>query len=205
MPVQVNTSKVVGARCPSCHSKMKLALPSKAGRLVVTCPSCKKQFYQDIPQSIIDKYYPKQEEEKKAEEDASSQDNTKGNGQGQQEHKTTDPRIHYGSSAAILVMKRLLLPDKKFKLRVGANTIGRTDEEQSSDIMVNDRTMSRQSATITVQQLAENQYKYFFTVNHCTNPVLVNGKESAAGSSFELLIGDEFQLGLTKFVLKPAK
>ena len=215
--MQVETAKAIGTICPKCKTKMKIPVPEKAGLLPVTCPvaECRHQFKVSITPEIIQKLYdkkPEQQQQSQSQQQPQQQPQQQGTSSPPTEKQKepvstpTEPRKMGGVSGAVLAQKRpFLLPDKIYRLREGANTIGRENTDMPSDIMVKDSTVSRRSVTITVERMPNSRFKYFVTVNKSLNPVYVNGKEYPQGSSFELKVGDSFQLGLTRFTLKPEK
>lgn len=209
--MQIKTAKTIGTVCPKCKTKMRLPVPPKAGLLAVTCPNseCGNQFKVNITTEIIQKLHEeeaKQQSQTSSQEQAADVSSASANKQEEPVSTPTEPHKMGGISGAVLVQKRcIFLPNKTYRLREGANTIGRKNKDTPSDIMVNDKTVSRRSVTITVERMPNNLLKYFVTVNKSLNPVFVNGTPYPQGSSFELKVGDKFQLGLTHFCLKPEK
>lgn len=98
-----------------------------------------------------------------------------------------------------------LFNKKKVKLRLGTMTIGRRDAECPSDIQIDDKYVSRRSATIDVTLQDEKGYFFKFAVNHATNPVLVNGVELAEGQSVYLAYDDVITMGKTHLSFKKSK
>lgn len=93
---------------------------------------------------------------------------------------------------------------KAFVLRIGKNYIGRRDNELPSNLSLKDKYASARSICIDVSQTARG-YTFHLTVEHATNPVLINGKEQPEGSSFDLNYGDTIKLGNTTLSFKPVK
>lgn len=215
--MQIETTKMIGTACPKCKTKMKIPVPMKAGLLPVTCPNgeCGHLFKVNISQEIIQKLYgdtTAQQQSQQQQSQISSQEqvadvsSSSTTGQKESVSMLTEPHKMGGVAGAVLAQKRpLFLPDRIYRLKEGSNTIGRDNADMPSDIMVKDKTVSRRSVTITVERMPNDRFKYFVTVNKTLNPVYVNGKAYPQGSSFELKVGDTFQLGLTRFTLKPKK
>lgn len=93
---------------------------------------------------------------------------------------------------------------KQYPLREGDNTVGRTDTELTSHLMMDDAYMSRCSINIHVTR-DENGYKFELRVLRAANPITVAGKQLQAGESLFLNFDDVIALGNTKFVFKPVK
>lgn len=88
---------------------------------------------------------------------------------------------------------------KKYVLHMGANTIGRQDDERPSDLMFDDEYMSRQSVRIDVQKASKGHF-YKLTVLKTANPVVVNGEELKEGESVYINYGDTIALGYNTFL-----
>lgn len=93
---------------------------------------------------------------------------------------------------------------KQFVLRMGKNYVGRRDEENPSNLSLKDAYASAKSICIDVNRSARG-YTFHLTVEHATNPVLINGKEQPEGSSFDLNYGDIIRLGNTTLTFNPVK
>lgn len=97
---------------------------------------------------------------------------------------------------------------KKFILRHGKNYIGRKDDDKPSDLSFKDEYVSARSFCIDVNKTVRG-YTFHLTVEHATNPILVNGKKQAVGSSFDLNYGDIIEFGYPlnriRLMLKPIK
>lgn len=97
---------------------------------------------------------------------------------------------------------------KKFILRHGKNYIGRKDDDNPSDLSFKDEYASARSICIDVSSTVRG-YTFHLTVERAANPVLVNGKEQAVGSSFDLNYGDIIEFGYPlnriRLILKPIK
>ena len=93
---------------------------------------------------------------------------------------------------------------KAFVLRIGRNYIGRRDNELPSNLSLKDEYASARSICIDVNKTARG-YTFHLTVEHATNPVLINGKDQPEGSSFDLNYGDTIKLGNTTLSFKPVK
>ena len=93
---------------------------------------------------------------------------------------------------------------KSYLLHEGKNYVGRNDSEIPSDVNIDDEYVSRRSILIEVAQ-APKGYTYKLTVQKCTNPVLINGREQAVGNSIYLNYGDTILVGNTTLTFKSAK
>ena len=93
---------------------------------------------------------------------------------------------------------------KQYILRIGKNYVGRRDYENPSNLSLKDEYASAKSICIDVNKTARG-YTFHLTVEHATNPVLINGKEQPEGSSFDLDYGDIIKLGNTSLTLNPVK
>ena len=93
---------------------------------------------------------------------------------------------------------------KQYILRIGKNYVGRRDYENPSNLSLKDEYASAKSICIDVAKSARG-YTFHLTVEHATNPVLINGKEQPEGSSFDLDYDDIIKLGNTSLTLKPVK
>lgn len=91
---------------------------------------------------------------------------------------------------------------KAYVLRTGKNYIGRRDNEFPSNLSLKDEYASARSICIDVNKTARG-YTFHLTVEHATNPVLINGKDQPEGSSFDLNYGDTIKLGNTTLSFKP--
>ena len=97
---------------------------------------------------------------------------------------------------------------KKFILRHGKNYIGRKDDDNPSDLSFKDEYASARSICIDVNETVRG-YTFHLTVERAANSVLVNGKEQAVGSSFDLNYDDIIEFGYPlnriRLILKPIK
>lgn len=191
-----NKKPIMSASCPMCGQQMKFYVPNTAGVLKITCtnPDCGKPFgvkitEQQIKLSTSGTPNPAPKKEEKV------------------SHPVTDPSLPSGNSTtglAWLVQKKKYFfnKDKQYRLEVGINTIGMFDPEDPSDIMIEgDRTISHRSISITVEKNAKG-YKYLLTVHKAKNPVYLQKKEIAVGTSVYIEPGTEFVLGTTHFIIK---
>lgn len=95
--------------------------------------------------------------------------------------------------------------DKIHALREGAMTIGRNDPGCTSDIMIDDPTISRRSLKLTVekkQSAGISYYSYTMAVENAKNPVIYNGDKLSMGDVVELQIDDTIKIGKTKLILR---
>ena len=95
------------------------------------------------------------------------------------------------------------LRGKAEPLYEGANTVGRNDEEEPSDINLDDGYVSRRSITITARKAPGNSsYTFRLVVNKASNGIYVNGKRLNTGNLAYLQFGDKIKLGKTTLTLK---
>ena len=97
-----------------------------------------------------------------------------------------------------------LMRRKQYVLRIGKNYVGRRDNDNPSNLSLKDEYASAKSICIEVSKSARG-YSFHLTVEHATNPVLINGKEQPEGSSFDLNYGDIIKLGNTTLTFNPVK
>ena len=95
--------------------------------------------------------------------------------------------------------KGLLAKTKVFRLREGANTIGRKDDTSPSDIMIErDDEISRRSVMIDVIYSDEKKdFTYELKVLRNTNPVYINGRPMGNDEIIRLNYNDIICLGKT--------
>lgn len=111
---------------------------------------------------------------------------------------------HKDTSLAELVWGRIF-NKKHLKLPIGTNiVIGRKDTEAPSNLQIDDDYMSRRSVRLEAEAMA-NGTRYKFTVMKTSNPVYINSKEMAQGSSVYLNYGDTITMGKTTMILKKIK
>jgi len=95
---------------------------------------------------------------------------------------------------------------KTAPLHLGANTIGRKDNKESSDISFKDEYMSRKSVVIDVEKDANRSgYRFKLTVLKASNPVIVGSNQLMVGNSIYLNYGDTIKLGNTVITFKEGK
>ena len=91
------------------------------------------------------------------------------------------------------------LRNQRFQLYEGTTTIGRYDEDDTSDIMIRgDETMSRRSVAIIIEE-EDGIFDYKLKVLNATNKVKVNDQRVKEGSVVYLDFGDIIMLGNSKF------
>lgn len=91
------------------------------------------------------------------------------------------------------------LRNQRFQLYEGTTTIGRFDEDDTSDIMIRgDETMSRRSVAIIIEE-EDGIFDYKLKVLNATNKVKVNDQRVKEGSVVYLDFGDIIMLGNSKF------
>ena len=116
----------------------------------------------------------------------------------------TDKNVILGSKTNAKLSWWSLTGRKQFILRIGKNYVGRRDAENPSNLSLKDEYASAKSICIEVNKSARG-YSFHLTVEHATNPVLINGKEQPEGSSFDLNYGDIIKLGNTTLTFNPVK
>ena len=95
--------------------------------------------------------------------------------------------------------------DKIHALHEGVQTIGRNDPGCTSDIMIDDPTISRRSLKLVVekkQSAGISYYSYTMAVENAKNPVIYNGDKLTVGDVVELQIDDTIKIGKTKLILR---
>ena len=91
------------------------------------------------------------------------------------------------------------LKNQRFQLYEGITTIGRYDEDDTSDIMIRgDNTMSRKSVAIIIEE-EDGVFDYKLKVLNATNKVKVNDQRVKEGAEVYLDFGDIIMLGNSKF------
>lgn len=91
------------------------------------------------------------------------------------------------------------LKNQRFQLYEGTTTIGRYDEDDTSDIMIRgDDTMSRRSVAIIIEE-EDGVFDYKLKVLNALNKVKVNDQRIKEGSVVYLDFGDIIMLGNSKF------
>ena len=116
----------------------------------------------------------------------------------------TDKSVIRGNKTNAKLSWWSLTGRKQFILRIGKNYVGRRDAENPSNLSLKDEYASAKSICIEVNKSARG-YSFHLTVEHATNPVLINGKEQPVGSSFDLNYGDIIKLGNTTLTFNPVK
>lgn len=91
------------------------------------------------------------------------------------------------------------LKNQRFQLCEGTTTIGRYDEDDTSDIMIRgDDTMSRKSVAIIIEE-EDGVFEYKLKVLNALNKVKVNDQRVKEGAEVYLDFGDIIMLGNSKF------
>ena len=116
----------------------------------------------------------------------------------------TDVNVVLGSKTNAKLSWWSLTGRKQFILRIGKNYVGRRDSDNPSNLSLKDEYASAKSICIEVSKSARG-YRFHLTVEHATNPVLINGKEQPEGSSFDLNYGDIIKLGNTTLTFNPVR
>ena len=91
---------------------------------------------------------------------------------------------------------------KHHTLRVGANIIGRKDNNSHSDLEFDDPEMSRRSVKIDAMPDGNGHHTFTITVLKALNPVTLNGQKIEQGSSFRLNHNDTIVMGKTSLTFK---
>lgn len=116
----------------------------------------------------------------------------------------TNKNVILGSKTNAKLTWWSLTGRKQYILRIGKNYVGRRDYENPSNLSLKDEYASAKSICIDVNKTVRG-YTFHLTVEHATNPVLINGKEQPEGSSFDLNYGDIIKLGNTSLTFNPVK
>ena len=164
-----------------CNTVFRINVPKKEGTYKYKCPKCGKLYTLVIGKK-----------------------NTR-----ETVNKTIDPRnLNREQIAEVTVPPsefrkgikgNLKIGKKIFQLKVGRNVIGRKDESMPSDINIdNDRTISRRSIEINVNQNQNGGYMYKLKVLKATNIVYLNNNPLQEGESTSLMYNDRIQLGKTQ-------
>lgn len=197
---------IISAKCTQCGKPVHFYLPAQPGILKFTCknPDCGKLFEVNVPQELIDNLTHKTPNTETDGEETTLDDVSK-----EKETSKTELIIHGGEGitladgriCSIVKKKRGMFDSKRiYPLKRGENVIGRKDPDIHSDIEIDDPTISRRSITITVEEKG-NAYKYLLRVNHCTNPIYVNGEQKEIHVEYYIEPGVKIQLGKTTLEL----
>lgn len=179
-------------QCPSCNFSIVKKL-IKEGKQGWVCPKCKTSVYFKV---IGNASKPKPIVENSTQDKPTVKEEQKTHGDTQSFGKwKTGGELKWRSGFIT----------KHKKLQVGSVTIGRHDKDRPSDIQLNDKYVSRQSATIDVIFDKEKGYLFKFTVRHAANPVYVNTTEIGEGQSVFLDYNDLIKMGQTKITFVKAK
>lgn len=200
---------ILSATCPHCGNTLKFYLPEKAGKLQFVCPNpdCGKKFLVAVSEEMISTAVHAGEPQPTSDSPHPqlAADNPQPSIPPTDSIENMNVSTHRCPMAHVLMHRRRMLfidERKTFSLKLGANTIGRADSAQPSDIMLShDPTVSRRSVAITVEAVG-GDYKYWFEIVNAKNPVVVDGKTHAVGESFAIEPGTEFVLGKTRFELE---
>lgn len=183
--------------CPLCNKPMRIKRPQKEGKYKFVCTHCKQPFALTY----------KEEQTQDPEQPPQPQQQQPQQPQPQQQppiSKPVDPR--YMTIGGLVECKRgFFSKDKIHALREGTMTIGRNDPGCTSDIMIDDPTISRRSLKLTVekkQSAGISYYSYTMAVENAKNPVIYNGDKLSMGDVVELQIDDTIKIGKTKLILR---
>lgn len=202
---------ILTAKCTQCGKPVHFYLPDSPGIMKITCngPDCRNLFGVKVTQELIDKIKQGKQDVKgtKSDDEETTLEETC---KDEKKIPKTEPIFEGGSGVtltsgricSILKRKRGLFDSNKiYPLKRGENVIGRKDPDIHSDIEINDSTISRRSITINVEEKG-NTYKYLLRVNHCTNPIYVNGEQKEIHVEYYIEPGVKIQLGKTTLELK---
>ncbi len=177
---------ILTVTCPHCHTELKIAKALKPGRYKYECRNCGKAFAVGFPLP--------------GSRSGADSDNDP--------VPTRPVKAEAGrKSLAIggLVEKRkgFFRKPALYPLKAGLQYIGRKDALVSSDIMIDDPTVSRRSVSINVIKASDNDVpQYLLKVLKAKNPVLVGGIPVNEGESVYLSVGTALVLGKTRLILQ---
>lgn len=212
----------LGVKCNHCGRVHKIVNPHKAGTFKLKCKGCDNDIVVNIPDisgtpqvkiecPVCHATFggPHIHAGEKAEAECPNC-HTKVGYKGSESSESKEPRRktnpieqmgHEGEGILVVVGQ---LFKKKFVLKDGDNVIGRNDADTPSDIMLDDRYVSRRSVVITKVRKTKGS-TYTLEVKKCTNPVLLNGQKLYADDKVGLNYGDIIVLGETKLRFEKSK
>ena len=170
--------------CPNgdcCRGISKVA--PKAGDFVATCPHCGyKVAYKAI---------------------ASDGQQTSGQQSGSNDHEgvTDNFSIKQEICSGCLRWRRYGVWKLEY-LRLGITTVGLKDEDEPSDVMIDDPTVSARSLEIEAEQSDQAGYTFQARIKRATNPVYINKRQYSVGDSIFLNDGDIIKIGKTILTFK---
>lgn len=93
------------------------------------------------------------------------------------------------------------LSRKRYELKLGVNIVGRADDEQPSDVQINDNYASRRSVSIE-PVYGTKGFSFKMKILNASNPVIVRNVIQPVGTELYLNYGESFVLGKTTITLK---
>lgn len=180
----MENKEVVTKICDGCQKVFKVYKPTRPGKYPVKCPFCSHENFLEVKPVAINLRLAKAEKK----EEKEPMPTVAG-------VMTAEPSIGMLVWRKFLFKKRVVLVD-------GVNTIGRKYEDESPQIAINDKYISRNSAVIIVENSLERGTTYQFVLKKTRNPVLVNGRQMKVGESIYLQFDDVIQMGHTTLTFK---
>ncbi len=180
------------AICPICGSNIPL-LPTVVGKPIkASCKKCHSLVYYKAVEKAPSNGVSASEKAAKEEDAKTDKDEPV------KKNKTIKIAVPKGA-IAWKRGKGILAKTRVFRLREGANTIGRKDDTSPSDIMIErDDEISRRSIMIDVVYNDEKKdFTYELKVLRNTNPVYVNGRPMGNDEVISLNYNDIICLGKT--------
>lgn len=185
---------VIECTCPHCKNVVRIRKAKKPGKYKYVCPSCKQPFAvtfkEEEPLDI-----PHEGEQQGAEQTSSQNmgnENTAGGFASEDGYNTIGGLVEK--------RKGLFKKDRVHPLAEKKILIGRKSDNFPSDIMFDDRYMSRQSLELTVEKHENVRGQYFtyvLKVLRQRNQILHNGEPLSDGEEIVLHIGDIITIGKT--------
>lgn len=225
----MDTKVIIEVVCPHCHSKIMMKKYKEITSKIIKCPGngCGKELNIQFdttkdPQTYIILEEATQKEQnktiyKKSVNQENDEQNTKKTRYGKDKRNTphnyyndldekdedfTNIKRRHNRLRDKIYLTHITwfgLRNKRFQLYEGTTTIGRYDEDATSDIMIRgDETMSRKSVAISIEEV-DGIFDYKLKVLHATNKVKVNDKRIKEGAETFLDFGDIIMLGNSKF------
>lgn len=218
----IEKSDFLGVKCSNCGRIHKIVNPHKAGTFKLKCKGCDNDIVVKIPEisgapqvkiecpvchTIFGGPHPQAGGKAEAEcPNCHTKVGYKGSESAapKEPKRKTQPVEQMGQEGEGVLVVVGQLFKKKFALKDGDNVVGRNDAETPSDIMVDDRYVSRRSVVITKVRKTKGS-TYTLEVKKCTNSVLLNGQKLYAEDKVGLNYGDIIVLGETKLRFEKSK
>ena len=200
--------------CPECGFSMVKKVV-KEGRQRWDCPQCKAIVgfaavanapksaanSQDIPQTG-------KPQAEKAQVEKDNQEKAKLNREKQEKEEAPRKPTTKLDKSAQQGLGELVLGSffsrKHFALRPGSIWIGRKDQQEPSELQLNDGYASSRSVLLDVIP-SDKGCLFKLTVKHATNPLYVNSSEIAVNNSVYVNFDDVIIMGKTKLTFKKQK